>query len=37
MPPRYSAPNGHGRVASEDVADLLATTRHAIAKEVPDA
>lgn len=29
-PPPYRPPNGHDRVASEDVADLLASTRNAI-------
>ena len=33
MPPAYQRPNGRGRVASEDVADVLARARQAIAKE----
>lgn len=36
LPPPYQPPNGRGRVPSEDVADLLASTRHAITKEAPD-
>lgn len=36
-PPPYQPPNGRPVVPSEDVAGLLAQTRRAITKEVPDA